>query len=582
MAQHLEKCVVYQSRIAEENGGPTQQKLNLKQQPLRVRSISKEEQEKLEKKAGYAIYCGARPFSMFMEPYMKDFILNLEPAFEVPSNRTFATTVLDLCYEETRAEVFDVLRRSHFLNVSLDESSNIKRDRIINICILTNFGPFCLRYELVGVGTSSAERIAEWLVKQLEILEKDIGQKLPRINSLTTDTCSTMRSLWELLRTYDRFKYALFVPCDSHGLQLLIKDIISHNMFKDTMKKAQDIVVHFRKSHKQLALLREFQQKIYNRQYALTLAGETRWGTQCNMLSHLKRSKEALRAFAYDGGNDCDNRPILDAIYDYSFWADVDELLDILEPIHKHQIDSESSEKGLDKVYTRWRDIKSHCSRHPRHSEELKRLFKHRCNKQLSTIHHITWLLHPENQSQALASGEQTKMYDFIKEVQPQETYIKTEKGFIDYRMMRQGFESRELWDSEIKSDPITFWSFALQYSPEIAELAIRLFETPANSVPCERAFSTMNLTHTKYRNRLTVDRMHKLCFVHINRRILDRPRNATKKRLDELDEREALELESTLLEAPLDDADTGETGDGETAGGLAETSSKRRRPGEY
>ena len=50
MAQHLEKCVVYQSRnIAEEKGGPTQQKLNLKQQPLRVRSISKEELEKLEK-----------------------------------------------------------------------------------------------------------------------------------------------------------------------------------------------------------------------------------------------------------------------------------------------------------------------------------------------------------------------------------------------------------------------------------------------------------------------------------------------------------------------------------------------------
>jgi len=131
------------------------------------------------------------------------------------------------------------------------------------------------------------------------------------------------------------------------------------------------------------------------------------------------------------------------------------------------------------------------------------------------------------------------KMYDFIKEVQSQETYIKLEKGFIDYRMMRQGFESRGLWDPDIKSDPITFWSFALQYSPEIAELAIRLFETPANSVPCERAFSTMNLTHTKYRNRLTVERMHKLCFqVHINRRILDRLRNAMKKWLDELDER--------------------------------------------
>jgi hypothetical protein len=51
---------------------------------------------------------------------------------------------------------------------------------------------------------------------------------------------------------------------------------------------------------------------------------------------HLKRSKEALRAFAYDGGNDCDNRPVLDAIHDYSFWADVDELLDILEPMNQN------------------------------------------------------------------------------------------------------------------------------------------------------------------------------------------------------------------------------------------------------
>jgi hypothetical protein len=79
----------------------------------------------------------------------KDFISNLEPAFELPSNRTFRLFVTRT--QETKAEVFDVLRRSHFLNVSLDESSNIKRDRIINICILTNFGLFCLRYELVGL-----------------------------------------------------------------------------------------------------------------------------------------------------------------------------------------------------------------------------------------------------------------------------------------------------------------------------------------------------------------------------------------------------------------------------------------------
>jgi Protein of unknown function (DUF 659) len=382
MAQHLEKCVVYQSHLAGTKDTHAQQKLNpvQQQQPIRVRSLSKEQTEKLENKAGFAIYCGARPFSMYMEPYMKDFISDLEPAFEIPSDRTFATTVLDRCYEETKAQVLDVLRRARVLNISLDESSNINRDRIINICVLTNLGPFCLRYELIDVGTSSAERIADWLINQLSILETDIGQPLPDINSLTTDTCATMRSLWEKLRARDRFKRSLFVPCDSHGIQLLIKDIVLHSLFKDTMDRAQDIVVHFRKSHKQLALLRDYQQKIYNRQYALTLAGETRWGTQYNLLSHLKRTKEALRSFAFDGKNECDNKPVLDALNDYLFWANVDELLDLLEPIHKHQIKSESSESGLDKVYARWRDIRSHCSRHPRHSDELNRLFKHRCN----------------------------------------------------------------------------------------------------------------------------------------------------------------------------------------------------------
>jgi hypothetical protein len=131
--------------------------------------------EKLENKAGFAIYCGARPFFMYMEPYMKDFISDLELAFEIPSDRTFATTVLDRCYEETKAQVLDVLRRARVLNISLDESSNINRDRIINICVLTNLSPFCLLYELIDVGTSSAERIADWLINQLSILETDIG-----------------------------------------------------------------------------------------------------------------------------------------------------------------------------------------------------------------------------------------------------------------------------------------------------------------------------------------------------------------------------------------------------------------------
>ena len=52
--------------------------------------------------------------------------------------------------------------------------------------------------------------------------------------------------------------------------------------------------------------------------------------------------------------------------------------------------------------------------------------------------------------------------------------------------------------------------------------MARRLFQTPANSVPSERAFSTMNYIHSDLRNRLTTERAHKLQYIFVNKRTLE------------------------------------------------------------
>lgn len=101
----------------------------------------------------------------------------------------------------------------------------------------------------------ASERARVVLNDQLNILKKSISHKIPAINSVATDTCRTMRSLWEELHQYERFKYTFFIPCDSHGLQLLIKDIISLHPFDKTMKDVNSILTHFCGANKQLALL---------------------------------------------------------------------------------------------------------------------------------------------------------------------------------------------------------------------------------------------------------------------------------------------------------------------------------------
>jgi hypothetical protein len=160
-----------------------------------------------------------------------------------------------------------------------------------------------------------------------------------------------MKSLWEEIRVFKSFKRTIFIPCDSHDLQLLIKDITEDiEEYDKTIERSNTIVAYFNKSHKQLALFRSHQRHIYKINYALTLAGKIRWGTQYNLLKHLLRTKQALKAYLDDSSNECDNKIIKRDIDSYGFWAGINEFLDVLKPIHETQIISENSEGRLDYV----------------------------------------------------------------------------------------------------------------------------------------------------------------------------------------------------------------------------------------
>jgi hypothetical protein len=61
------------------------------------------------------------------------------------------------------------------------------------------------------------------------------------------------------------------------------------------------------------------------------------------------------------------------------------------------------------------------------------------------------------------------------------------------------------------------------KYHNRLAQLAVRIFETIANSVLSERAFSVMGLIITKLRNRLGPEKANKLIFIYMNQRVLDK-----------------------------------------------------------
>ena len=85
--------------------------------------------------------------------------------------------------------------------------------------------------------------------------------------------------MWGKLGHQPKFRHAFFVPCDSHGLQLLIKNLAELLWFENVFKKANTVVSYFHKAEKQLAILRRHQIRLLGRTFALFLAGLTQWST---------------------------------------------------------------------------------------------------------------------------------------------------------------------------------------------------------------------------------------------------------------------------------------------------------------
>jgi len=54
----------------------------------------------------------------------------------------------------------------------------------------------------------------------------------------------------------------------------------------------------------------------------------------------------------------------------------------------------------------------------------------------------------------------------------------------------------------------------------------MRIFSTPATSVPSERAFSTQNIIYDKKRCTLSQSSTNMLSYIHVNRPLLDRKKD--------------------------------------------------------
>jgi hypothetical protein len=106
---------------------------------------------------------------------MRAFIIFFKPAY-TPSNRKVIGGKLFIeCYNETKTKVLENIRSDKWINVFINESSTITRERVINYCVITNIRYFCMEQAPVANRPFTAEFQAEYLSDRFNALKQELG-----------------------------------------------------------------------------------------------------------------------------------------------------------------------------------------------------------------------------------------------------------------------------------------------------------------------------------------------------------------------------------------------------------------------
>jgi hypothetical protein len=255
---------------------------------LRVQSILRAKKQKLDSAAALAVYMTARPFRLWEDKYFRAFVGLLSDFLYIPPrHEIIGGDLLDQTYLEVRSRVLSILDEQSSLQFVLDKSPDINHRRMVNLSVvIPKFGSFYLENEDVKDKSLNSQFLVEWFFQKT----KQYCSDSKRMSSLSTDTCATMQKTWTGLEEHPLLKHAFFIPCDSHGLQLLIKDVLESQPFCDIIAKAQMIVSTFHRAPKQYAILRSKQEK----PTAFVLSVITRWGSQYGLVLSVLKNKQAL------------------------------------------------------------------------------------------------------------------------------------------------------------------------------------------------------------------------------------------------------------------------------------------------
>uniref|UniRef100_A0A1B0CWP6 HAT C-terminal dimerisation domain-containing protein n=1 Tax=Lutzomyia longipalpis TaxID=7200 RepID=A0A1B0CWP6_LUTLO len=232
------------------------------------------------------------------------------------------------------------------------------------------------------------------------------------------------------------------------------------------------------------------------------LPNKTRWNTQRDGLKSFLLSRSVCIEGEIKYG--ISNSSIIHTLQDDELKEDAEDLLKDLNPISALINKAQSDYCDLADATIQWLELEHKVG------ERYKQLVRARVAKAISVYGLVAVALHPVYDSSILSPEHMTMAESFLHD----HLGISALEDYYDFKARVNVFA---LADENTFSNPLDFWRHYKRFTPELANLAIRIMKIPAATAGIERLFSQWSIVHSRLRNRLQFSKSKKLALIYYN-----------------------------------------------------------------
>lgn len=404
-----------------------------------------------------------------------------------------------------------------------------RNESIVNFVVTT---PESILYKTTD--TKGRSHTGEYMAEIiLEVIE-EIGAE--KVLVVVTDGASNMVKARRLVQS--KYAHIFVYSCEAHCLNLVARDIILYETFKDVQSSANNIVKEVNASHLIRAKFTHIQTDRKQKVISLKLPGKTRWGSTIFCSESLLYNKVALKTLAISD-DVCLKQQIKTDILSETFWCGLLSLHEILAPIVKWITILEADCCTVSLVPKAWNEIQTGFDKLLDTSplsigecEDLRKKIKDRSELSLQPIHFAANILDPQYDGVHLTRAQKglgmQVIHDRANYLYGEDSDATTEimTDLANYNMKEESY-GEPFVQKTIKTLPATTWWKTNNSHPKLCSIAVGILGMPATSAATERSFSRYGNVHTIKRNRLTTERAGKLTYVSYNLKL-----ETSKKRL--------------------------------------------------